>query len=390
MLFASGVTALILALTIPELPPPAGRVVQVATEPQLQQAVASAKSDDTILIQKGTYTLTRTLSLRGPLTNVTLRGATDDPNDVRVMGSGMTNPEYGDVPYGIWTGGHVNGITIANLTVRDTYMHTVIFNGGTSAPHLFNVRLVNSGQQFVKANPDAAGAGVDDGIVEYSTIEYETASRDDYTNGVDVHAGHGWIIRHNLFRNIRAPRGSLAGPAILMWNRSVGTLVEQNTFVDCQREIAFGLVDREPFDHSGGVIRDNRIMRDRSTSGDVAIGVFASPGTQVIDNVVQLSGTYANAIEYRFAKTRDAVIKGNKVDAAIRARDGAQASVFDNELPVARAANPGRKRLPYLIATVAVSGFATLVCVGMAVFESRRAAPRKRLHRSKTHNAHSA
>ncbi len=51
-------------------------------------------------------------------------------------------------------------------------------------------------------------------------MEYDTTSRDDYTNGVDVHTGDNWIIRHNLFRNIRAPQGALAGPAILMWNAS--------------------------------------------------------------------------------------------------------------------------------------------------------------------------
>src|SRR4029453_17573699 len=74
------------------------------------------------------------------------------------------------------------------------------------------------GQQHIKASPDGAGGGVDNGIVEYSVIEFDTTSRDDYTNGVDVHTGDNWIVRHNLFRNIRAPQGQLAGPAILMWN----------------------------------------------------------------------------------------------------------------------------------------------------------------------------
>ena len=57
--------------------------------------------------------------------------------------------------------------------------------------------------------------------VEYSVIEYQTTSRDAYTNGVDVHTGRNRLIRNNLFRNIRAPQGQLAGPAILM---SISTL----------------------------------------------------------------------------------------------------------------------------------------------------------------------
>ncbi|MGB2716770.1 MAG: hypothetical protein WBC51_21485 [Vicinamibacterales bacterium] len=88
---------------------------------------------------------------------------------------------------------------------------------------------------------------MDNGIVEYSVIEYDTTSRDDYTNGVDVHTSDNWIIRHNLFRNVRAPPGQLADPAILMWNASTGTIVDGNTFIDCQREIALGLIARRFF-----------------------------------------------------------------------------------------------------------------------------------------------
>ena len=66
-------------------------------------------------------------------------------------------------------------------------------NAGTHTPLIHNVRLVNAGEQFVKSNPDAAGVGVDNGIVGYSVIEYDTTSRDDYTNGVDVHGGTNWM-----------------------------------------------------------------------------------------------------------------------------------------------------------------------------------------------------
>ena len=120
----------------------------------------------------------------------------------------MSGPNDGGTPFGIWVGGNVRGVTIANLTIRDIYNHPIMLNAGAQSPLIHNVRLVNAGQQFVKANPDGAGGGVDNGIVEYSVIEYETTSRDDYTNGVDVHTGDNWIIRHNLFRNMRAPQGA--------------------------------------------------------------------------------------------------------------------------------------------------------------------------------------
>jgi hypothetical protein len=314
----------------PALAGPGGKIVRVSTEPELQAAVSALSSNTTIVLTPGIYRLTRTLYVKGSMTRVGLRGSTDRADDVVIIGPGMTNVRYGDAPYGIWTGGDVRGITIANLTIRDFYLHPIIFNAGTVAPHLYNVRLVNAGQQFVKANPSADGRGVDDGLVEYTVIEYDTGSKDDYTNGVDVHGGRNWTIRNSLFRNIRAPIGALAGPAILMWNGASNTTVEGNTFVNCQREIAFGLIDRAPYDHAGGVVRNNFIYRDRGVPGDAAIGVFASPRTQVLHNTILISGTYPHAIEYRFARTNGVAIRNNLLDADVRPRDGATALVSGN------------------------------------------------------------
>ena len=315
----------------PPLAAPSGKIVNVATEPQLQAAVAGLTSNTTILIAPGIYTLTNTLYVNGTFTNVALRGSSGNADEVVLAGPGMTNANYGNVPFGIWSGGNVQGMTIANLTIRDFYYHPIIFNGGTHSPRVYNVRLVNAGQQFIKSNPDSSGVGADNGSVEYAVIEYDTTSRDYYTNGVDVVAGRNWVIRNSLFRNIRAPLGQLAGPAILMWYGSSNTVAEGNTFIDCQREIAFGLIDRvTPHDHVGGIIRNNFIYRHATIAGDAAIGVFDSPNTQVLHNTAVLSGTYPNAAEYRFVGTSGASIVNNLFDAAIVARDGAAASLSGN------------------------------------------------------------
>ena len=310
------------------LPAPAGAVVTVSTVQQLQSAVASLSSNTTILIAAGTYALQAPLYVNGTLTNVGIRGATNNRDDVVLIGKGMT--VEGGVPYGIWTGGDVRGITIANLTIRDVYYHPIILNAGTQSPLIHNVRLVNAGSQFIKSNPDTMGGGVDNGIVEYSVMEYTATSRDYYTNGVDVHTGDNWIIRHNLFRNIRAPQGQLAGPAILVWNASTATLVDGNTFIDCQREISLGLIERTPNDHTGGVVRNNFIFRSSTIAGDAAILVADSPGTSVVHNTIFVSGGYASPIEYRFGHTTATVIANNVLDGQIRARDGATGSVTGN------------------------------------------------------------
>lgn len=313
----------------PALPAPGGTVVNVSTVAQLQSAVSAMTSNKTIVIAPGTYNLTSTLYVNGTFSNVTIRGASNNRDDVVIVGKGM-GIEDAIVPFGIWTGGNVNGITIANLAIRDVYQHPIILNAGTQSPHIYNVHLINAGEQFIKSNPDANNNGINNGIVEYSVFEYTDTAPSDYTNAVDVHAGQNWIIRNNLFRRIRAPQGLLAGPAILFWNTSSGGLVEGNTFIDCQREISMGLIERTPNDNTGGIVRNNFIFRNAGMGGDVGIGVMDSPNTKVVNNTIFLNGQYPNAIEYRFANTTGVSIVNNLGDRGAQARDGATATLQSN------------------------------------------------------------
>jgi hypothetical protein len=315
----------------PALPAPSGRVVSVSTEPELQGAIASLTSGTTVLIAPGTYVLTRTLYVKGPLADVAIRGSSDSRDDVVLQGPGMTNPNYGAVEFGIWVGGDVQRLTLANMTIRDVYFHPIIMNAGPQSPRLYNLHLINGGQQLLKTNPDDYGRGINNGIIEYSVFEYSPESRDWYANAIQVLGGANWIIRNNLIKNIKAPSGQQAGPAVLAWLKASGTVVEGNTFINCQREISFGLVENTPNDHTGGIIRNNFIYRDDTVeNGDVAIGVFDSPGTKVLHNTILVGGTYPNAIEYRFPKATDILIANNLINKAITAREGATATVTGN------------------------------------------------------------
>src|SRR4030095_11008205 len=135
-----------------------------------------------IAIAPGTYNLTSTLYL--DVNDLTLRGATNNRKDVTLVGKGMTNGNYGAVRFGVWT--NAQRITIANLTIRDVYEHHIILNPGADAPRIYNVRLVDAGSQFIKANPDIGGGGIDNGRIEYSVLEHSTIAPDAYTGGVDV------------------------------------------------------------------------------------------------------------------------------------------------------------------------------------------------------------
>ena len=331
---------LVVALTVaragygqPGQPPPpladlGSSTVSVATEPALQAAVRALTSNTTIVIQPGTYRLTGTLYVKGQLDNVAIRGATGDHDDVVLAGAGMR--AGGAVPFGIWTGESVHGVTIANLTIRDFFEHGIILNPSTERPHIYNVRLLDIGAQFIKGNPDPAGNGVNDGVLEYSVIEYTTTSRDYYTNGIDIHGGWNWVIRRNVFRNITAPPGELAGPAVLMWNRAGNTLTEGNLFINCARGISYGLRDHSGVDHSGGIIRNNVIFRSAAQAGDAGIHVADSPDTQILNNTVFLSGTYPAPIEYRYPSAARLMLINNLLDGRIAPRDGATATVRNN------------------------------------------------------------
>jgi hypothetical protein len=347
------------AVTAPSLPAPSGAIVKVASEAALQDAVSHLGSNTTILIAAGTYRLSRTLWINGQFNNVALRGATDNSDDVVLVGPGMSHASYGDVPYGIWTGGGVQGVEISNLTVRDIYNHAIMFASGTQRPHVYNVHLIDAGAAFIESRADQ-GPAVDNGIVEYSTIEYTDTGRVSSTGGVDVHRGASWIIRHNVLRNIVGPSWQLAGPAIAAWDGAHDTIAEGNSIVNCSTGIAFGLLDRggtdhrdgivrnntagmalgvldrSGSDHRGGIVRNNMIFRSGAASGGPGIVVADSANTQVLNNTVFLSHTYGSPIEYRYAGAHNVIVVNNLFDGVVWARDGAT-GVEDHNLAGATA-----------------------------------------------------
>ncbi len=337
----------------PSLPPPTGTVINVSTVSQLQSAVANLKSGQTIMIAAGTYKLSGTLYVPQGLTNVAIRGATGKAGDVVIQGDALLDPYApyngsdtwgagsgvsGSILYGVWLG-NVQGVTVADLTLKDFVDHAIILNAGVQSPLIHNVVMLDTGEQLIKSNPDGSGGGVNNGIVEYCTIGYTSLAANNYTNGIDLHTTQNWIIRNNLFQNIATANpltiygvGALAGPAILVWNGSKNCTVENNTFINCQREIAFGLNDPSTItdDNSGGIIANNFIYRSGTQHGDVAIGVWNSPGTEVAYNTIILNGDYVNAIEYRYATTTGVKILYNLTDSAIAQRDSASGTVTGN------------------------------------------------------------
>jgi hypothetical protein len=273
---------------------------------------------------------------------VAIRGATGRAADVVLVGRGMDNSDFGNVPHGILVS-DATDVLIADLRIQDVYYHAVQVQGeqGASRVRLHGVELVDAGEQLLKVSTAGPpGPYADDGIVECSLLAYTDRARSWYTNGVDVLAGRGWVIRDNVFSRIRAPVGQLAGPAVLMWRNSVDSLVERNSFLDCDRAVALGLDRPDPaysrdgetrYDHVGGIVRNNVIWRaSGSPTGDVGITVNFAGGFAVVHNTVILNGTFPyGGIEYRWPDS-SGVIAGNLLDAPIWRRDGGQARLVAN------------------------------------------------------------
>jgi hypothetical protein len=317
----------------PPLPPPTGDVVTVSTVAALHSAVDNLVSGRTILIAAGTYNLERQLHVNG-VANVAIRGATGNRNQVVLRGSGMAVP---GVPHGIECSNAQN-LLIADLSIGEVQYHPLQLHGeaGCDRVRIYNVRLFDAGEQFVKGTVNfGAPNGVDDGVLEYSVLEYTTIGPNHgYTNGIDIHRGENWVIRYNLFRNIRVPQGApqSLGPAVLMWSGARNTTTYANTFINCERAIAYGIGPQAgfAFGHQGGTICGNFIYRAAGVPGDAGITVWDSPGTQVLHNTVVQSGTYPDAIDYRFPGSSGLSIKNNLLDGGVRQRDGASASLAAN------------------------------------------------------------
>ena len=121
------------------------------------------------------------------------------------------------------------------MTVRDVGYHAVQVRGesGASRFTLHNAVLQDTGQQLLKGSAATNGRFADDGLVACSSFSYTTNAPSDYTNGVDLLATKGWVVRDNQFQRIRGPEsgGWSSGPAILVWAASEDTIVERNLIV---------------------------------------------------------------------------------------------------------------------------------------------------------------
>lgn len=236
-------------------------------------------------------------------------------------------------------------VVIAHLTLGHCRFHGIQVRG--ESPHdvsglrVHDCRLVDCNEQFIKgSSSELDPVGATNGRIEGCLFEFSSGwAYQYYTGGIDIHKGVNWVVRDNLFLNLRVPAGrsGMAEHAIHFWKRCPtmpqNIVVERNRIVNCDRGIGFGLVNAEG-GHQGGmsVIRNNQISNDGTgPQTDVGIGLEHASGVEVDNNTVVIAAYWA-PIEYRFAGSSNLVFRNNLVNRPIRRRDGAPPAATTNNV----------------------------------------------------------
>jgi hypothetical protein len=309
----------------PPLPPPSGTVINAADAESLNDAVNNAAAGTTILLADGTYNV-HDLILDTP--GMTLRSASGNRESVILDGQ--------------YAGGSIiniraSNITIADITIRRSWYHPVHVGGGGHYAKLYNLKIIDGKEQFVKVNPNGNQYN-DFGEIACSYMELTDAGRQYlqanptpgfscYTGGPDLHQTIGWMVRDNTIKGIYCTNGGLAEHAIHFWNTNRDSAVERNKIIDCARGIGFGLgtgggdriypdsplsgsgLDPSIVDHIGGVIRNNFIFSDIPYY-DTGIGLESAWNVTVAHNTIygKQGNSFNSAIDTRFAASNPILV----------------------------------------------------------------------------------
>jgi hypothetical protein len=336
------------------LPQPTGRVVSVSDVSSLVGAVNSAVDGDTISIADGVYNLGGQY-LWIDIPNITLRSASGN-RDAVVLDSNY-NANSGKETITI----AASNVTIADLSVREAYTHPIHVVSTTSAPtdntFIYNVHIIDPGEQAIKINPNPGGHYTDNGMVACSHIELTDSGRTHirnncYTGGVDAHQSRDWVIRDNRIEGFWCQNG-LSEHAVHFWRASRDTIVERNLLLNNARGVGFGLdtagsvrtYTDDPcptavgyVDHYGGIIRNNFISASSgvlfaSDSGfDCGICLWNACNARAGHNTLYTANPAEtfSMIEWRFLNTRATIANNLTNYNRLVARDGAGGTSFGN------------------------------------------------------------
>ena len=294
----------------------------------IQTAINNASGPLTILLQDGTYSVASgQINITKP--NITIRSQSGIRENVIIEGNGMLNGSYHGISI------LHRKATIADLTIKNINNHGIDINfwyqsGPIDSTLIHNVHVIDCGQQLIKMSYSGTSSQRgDNGIIECCLIEYTNSlpGSNLYTNGIDLHNAHNWIIRDNVIKNIQAGPSTTsdAGPAILFFKGGSNAIIERNSILNCDEGIFLGNWGDSPnMSHNGGIIRNN-IIRGHSESR-CGIGVVLSPNILILNNTIYSpGGTAWTAQEYSIE------ITGNLCTNILIQNNAADEAYFNNQ-----------------------------------------------------------
>jgi hypothetical protein len=310
------------------------RTIIVKNEAELYQAVQKANrlnSGTDIVLAAGRYNITQRLQLTG--SHISLRSLSGDPSSVILSGQGMKKTSTAEVLIDV-SGSY---ISLSGLTLEQSANHLIQVRAENNANDfsLNNCILRDSYEQLLKVSAvhTNGAAYADGGRIENCLFEYTAGIGPQfYIGGIDAHRSRNWTVSGNTFKNIASPSKHVAEHAIHFWRKSSNITVTNNTILDCDRGIGFGLGGDPVKQTNGGLIKNN-VIRSTNLShpySDAGIILEASPNVQIIKNNIYIETSYPNAIEYRFFATKNVLIKDNITNKAITSRNGGQATLSGN------------------------------------------------------------
>ncbi len=300
-----GITILLVTAITGTLPERSGEVINVQNPQELQQALVKADSGDTILLEDGTYRLESSLRIENK-ENLTIKGASGDPEKVILMGGGWDGGKPRDVMVIRGSG----DIAIAYLTITEARSYGIKIEGvrGLRNPWDINIshcRFIDIAVRAIKGTATQDRKHMERGSVRHCHFENTRVPdsswlfNGDYISAIDMMYLAHWTFADNVFRNIKGANGGGRG-AIFIWNQSRSVVVERNLFVDCDRSIAFGNPS-EPTNYVqgtvhnyDGIIRNNAIV----AGADKGIELVWLDNVKVYNNTVYCPDPKGRAIHY--------------------------------------------------------------------------------------------
>jgi hypothetical protein len=272
---ASLVVALVLA------PGAEATVWEVDTVSEIQNAINSwAQPYDTVNIAAGTYNLTSRLNVYDH--HLTIQGATGNRDDVVLVGGGMnTNASPTEI-----IDLHTDDVTIRDLTLKEAYYHGIHVRTEQDVDRttVSNVKIVDCGERFIKGSGAGLGYVSEDILIENCYLlqtKPKTYGDVDYIGGMDMMALDGCVIRDCVIQDIKGAGGGGRG-GIFLWNQCTDCTAERNLIIGCDRSICYGNPSGTPPHMTGGIIRNNFIVR----GAGIALELCKTENLKVYNNTV--------------------------------------------------------------------------------------------------------